>query len=149
MPTTWRGPLRAGPRRSGAAGEDTTLGQATLHQMATVAFNTSGASGIVLPPCFITDIVLNVRTGTSAAQTTGAIVRIGACAASDTYGSLGASAAGVYRHGYVPNVAASGGQWNVRGTATNVFIDVTAGNANSAAEMGGFEGLLTISYFLR
>lgn len=145
--TQFSGPVKTG-KVTGVPATDTT-GTLIAEQMTTIASNTSGASTIVLPAnAKITDIILDVSVSASG-NAAGMLVRVGNADDVDYFASLKASAAGVYRLGVAPNVAAGSAAslHNVGTSAVQVYVDVTA--ATSATNTENFAGYLSVLYVQR
>jgi hypothetical protein len=145
--TQFSGPVRTG-KVTGVPATDTT-GTLIAEQMTTVVSDTSGASSIVLPAnSKIQDIVLTVSVSASG-NAQGMLVRVGNADDVDYFASLKASAAGVYRLGVAPNVAAGSAASlnNVGASAVRLYVDVTA--ASSATNVENFAGFLSVTYVQR
>lgn len=132
------GIAKAGPNND-------TIGDMLMVQMASIASNTSGASGIRLPAnSHGADIWLIVRASASA-NIQGMNVRIGTSADATRFATIKGSAPNIYRIGVAPNATAvSAAAFGAITSDTQLHIDVTA--AASAGQVDGFEAILYVSY---
>jgi len=144
--TTFSGPVRTGQDNGQAAN---TVGTLIACQEATVASNTSGGSSIVIPKnAAPTDIELVVETAASASGGEGPeiIFRFGNADDVDYFGSIGASAAGIYK---IADYAVSAKSFvDAPASAMRVYIDATTA-ATAGIELSKFDGLARVYYIQR
>lgn len=143
--THYSGPVITG-QDNGVPAQN-TQGTLVATQRVTVANTTSGASSIVLPSCSIQDIILDVLVSASG-NAGGMLVRVGTTADATQFANINSSAAGRYRLGVAPNVAAgSAAALETVAGPQRLFIDVTA--QTSATQTDKYSAILSITYVQR